>query len=201
MTVTKTKKEEALDEAAGEQPEDIFDTAAQQQVQAEAEEAEVQEAGSETLEAALEQARQEAHEAHDKMLRMAAECENLRKRMQREREISLKYAEENIIKELLPSLDNFERAIEQGKNSDDVAALLEGVELTQKGLLSALEKYGLKPIESMGEPFDPNYHEAMGMEASDQMPPQHVMQVYEKGYMFKDRLIRAAKVVVSMGKK
>ena len=133
------------------------------------------------------------------MLRVAAECENLRKRMQKEKETSLKYAEENILRELLPSIDNLERAIEQGKDANDVEVLLEGVEMTRKGLLATLEKFGLKPIESLGEPFDPNYHEAMAMEASSEIPEQHVKQVYEKGYLFKERLIRAAKVVVSKG--
>jgi len=147
----------------------------------------------------LAEARQQAQENHEKMLRIAAECENLRKRLQRDKETALKYAEENMLKELLPSIDNLERAMEQGRNANDIEVLLEGVEMTRSGLLAALEKFGLKPLKSLGEPFDPNYHEAMIMEPSKDVPEQHIKQVFEKGYFYKDRLIRAAKVVVSKG--
>ena len=132
-------------------------------------------------------------------MRIAAESDNLRKRLERDKEQSLKYAEENILKELLPWLDNLERAMEQGRNTHDIDALLQGVELSLQGLLGALEKVGLKPLDSQGKPFDPSYHEALVMEASQEVPAQHVLQVYEKGYLYKDRLLRAAKVVVSSG--
>lgn len=144
---------------------------------------------------ALEQARCE----HDKMLRMAAELENFKKRMGRERETALKYAEENILKELLPFIDNLERAMEQGRNTESVEGLMEGLEMTLNGLLSSLEKFGLTPIAGVGEPFDPNFHEALAMEASKDVPENGILQEYEKGYLYKDRLIRAAKVVVSKG--
>ncbi len=149
------------------------------------------------LKVALEEAKAEASEAKDQMLRLAADCENFKKRMERERSNMLKYAEEGILKDLLPSIDNLGRAVEQARNSDDVAALLEGVEMTLKGFLTTVEKYGLQAIESEGKPFDPNFHEAMVMEESDDVPANHVMQEFEKGYLYKDRLIRAAKVVVA----
>ncbi len=154
----------------------------------------------EALAAALEQARQEVKEVQDKLLRLAADFENQKKRLQREKETSLKYAEENIIKEILPSLDNLERAVNQDHSSEDFGnQLLEGVQLTIKGLMAALEKVGLKPLASVGEPFDPNFHEALVMEASKDVPEQRIIQEFEKGYMLKDRLLRAAKVVVSKG--
>lgn len=155
---------------------------------------------AEDLNAALEKAREEAREAQDKLLRLAADFENQKKRLQREKETALKYAEENLIKEILPSIDNLERAMDQDQDGQDFGKqLLEGVELTRKGLMDSLEKVGLKPLESVGEPFDPNFHEALAMEASKEVPEQRVMQEFEKGYMFKDRLLRAAKVVVSKG--
>ena len=145
----------------------------------------------------LEETRQKLLESEEKVLRLAAEFENTKKRLQREREISLKYAEENILKELLPGIDNIERAIEQGKDSKSLEILLEGVELTRNGLLAILENFGVKSIESIGEPFDPNIHEAVAMEETGDMEPNRVLKEFQKGYSYKDRLLRAAKVIVS----
>lgn len=149
------------------------------------------------ISAELEEARQKLLESEEKVLRLAAEFENTKKRLQREREISFKYAEENILKELLPGIDNIERAIEQGKDSKSLETLLEGVELTRNGLLATLENFGVKPIESTGEPFDPNIHEAVAMEETGEMEPNRVLKEFQKGYSYKDRLLRAAKVIVS----
>jgi len=151
------------------------------------------------LQEELEQARKEAQEHYDKLLRLAAEFENYKKRMDREQQAALKFAEENIIKELLPTIDNLERAMEEGRKAGDASALLDGVEMTFKGLLATLEKFGLTPLDSCGKPFDPNFHEALTMEASDEVPANHVIREFQKGYLFKERLIRAAKVVVSSG--
>jgi molecular chaperone GrpE len=154
----------------------------------------------EELTAELEKARAEAQEAHDKLLRMAADFENQKKRLQRDKEIALKFAVESLIKELLPSLDNLDRALNQDRSGENFSALLlEGVEMTFKGLMSTLEKFGLRPLQSVGQPFDPNFHEALALEASSEVPEQLVIQEYEKGYLLKDRLLRAAKVVVSKG--
>jgi molecular chaperone GrpE len=147
----------------------------------------------------LAEAIEKNRELEDKMLRMAAEQENFKKRMQRERETSLKYAEETILREILPSLDNLERAVEQCKCSPDAGALLAGVEMTCRGLLNTLEKFGVKSVAAEGQLFDPNFHEAVATEPSADVPENHVLQEYQKGYMLKDRLIRAAKVVVSKG--
>ena len=179
--------------------EEISDAVEQTEVAEETEAVADVESG-EDLAAALEKAREDAKEAQDTLLRVAADFENQKKRLQREKENSLKYAEENIIKEVLPCIDNLERAMNQDQNADDFGKqLLEGVQLTVKGLMSSLEKVGLKPLESVGEPFDPNFHEALAMEASKDVPEQRVMLEFEKGYMLKDRLLRAAKVVVSKG--
>jgi len=148
----------------------------------------------------------EAADLRDKMLRAAAENENFKKRIERERSASLKYAGEQIFREMLPVVDNLERAIaHQGEVTEDSAeknlgSLVEGVELTLKSLVSTLEKFQVKPIESVGEKFDPKHHEALTMEASDLVPAAHVINQFEKGYYYKDRLLRAAKVIVSSGK-
>lgn len=144
-------------------------------------------------------AREEAKDLEDRMLRLAAEFDNFKKRMQRERETALKYAEENLLRELLPSLDNLERAVEEGRRTNDAAALLAGVEMTRKGLFAVLEKFGLAPLAGQDQPFDPNFHEALAMEHSAEVPANVILQEYQKGYQYKDRLLRAAKVVVSQG--
>lgn len=148
--------------------------------------------------------RQEADEYKDRLLRLAAELENYKKRMERERESLLKYAGENILRELLATVDNLDRALELGTSESgdakkQLVALLEGVELTRKGLLAGLEKFGVSPVASVGQAFDPNVQEAMTMEASAEVPANHVVREFVKGYRFKDRLLRAAKVAVSAG--
>lgn len=157
-----------------------------------------------SLEKQLADAQKENNELRDKLLRTAADFDNTKKRMERERLTLMKYAGENIFKEILPALDNLERALGQGvvEGADaekNLAALLEGVKLTQKSLVSSLEKFEVKPIESVGEPFDPNHQEALTMEPSDTIPANHVTTEFEKGYFYKDRLLRVAKVVVSSG--
>lgn len=155
-------------------------------------------------EKALVQALEEVADLRDKMLRAAAENENFKKRMARERSASLKYAGEQILREVLPVVDNLKRAIDQGEaggesGGKNLESFVEGVKLTLKNLVATLEKFEVKSIESIGEPFDPKHHEALTMEASDTVPANHVLNEFEKGYFYKDRLLRAAKVIVSSG--
>lgn len=153
----------------------------------------------------LAAAQAESNELRDKVLRVAAEFENYKKRMERERMAMLKYSGESIFRELLPVVDNLERAVEQGvvdgvEAEKNLEALLEGVALTLKSLRNTLEKFEVKVVESIGEPFDPAIQEALTMEASDTVPANHVSGEFEKGYHYKDRLLRAARVIVSSGK-
>jgi molecular chaperone GrpE len=141
----------------------------------------------------------------DKILRAAAEFDNYKKRMERDRNAAMKYAGEHILREILPVVDNLERALDQGvvpgvDTETKLTALLEGVQLTLKSLLAVLEKFEVKAIESVGQPFDPNLQEALVMEPSDVVPASHVLAEFEKGYYYKDRLLRVAKVIVSSGK-
>ncbi len=147
----------------------------------------------------------ELEQTKERMLRIAADAENYKKRMEREKERMVKYAGENILRELLPTVDNLERALEQAgtetENADNkFTSLLEGIELTYKGLLSVLEKFDVKPIESVGKEFNPDEMDALTMEASDEVPANHVLREFAKGYRFKDRVLRHAQVVVSSGK-
>lgn len=152
----------------------------------------------------LEVAQEELGKQKDQVLRIAAEFENYKKRMTRERNTAMKYAGEHILREMLPTLDNLERAIAQGeaKNVDAeqaLSSLLEGVKLTLKSLVTSLEKFEVTAIDSIGEPFDPVNQEALTMEPSDTVAANHVLNEFEKGYQYKDRLLRAAKVIVSSG--
>lgn len=163
----------------------------------------LQEAG---LEEELQKAKDEGAELRDKMLRVAAEFENYKKRTKDEHAKLMKYAGEHIFREMLSVVDNLERALNHGSAEDDADAekklegLIQGIELTLKSLVGSLEKFEVKSFDSVGEPFDPTKQEAMIMEASNEIPENHVVTEYEKGYFFKDRLLRAAKVVVSSGK-
>ncbi|HIP37998.1 MAG TPA: nucleotide exchange factor GrpE [Desulfocapsa sulfexigens] len=157
-----------------------------------------------SLEKQLADALADAAEQEDHFLRVAAEFENYKKRMIREKAAALKYAGEPIFREILPTIDNLERAIAQGDINgldpqQELLSLLEGVKLTLKSLLTALEKFEVTPMDSVGEPFDPSNHEALTMEPSDTVPANHVINEFEKGYQYKDRLLRAAKVIVSAG--
>ncbi|MEW6427245.1 MAG: nucleotide exchange factor GrpE [Thermodesulfobacteriota bacterium] len=152
-----------------------------------------------TLTTELAQARQEAQEHYDRLLRLAAEFENYKKRMEREQQNTLKFAEENLVRELLPTIDNLERAVEQEQTGAEPTALLQGVEMTVKGLLDTLAKYGVRQVESVGKAFDPNFHEALVMEASAEIPANHILREFQKGYFIKERLLRPAKVIVSSG--
>jgi len=158
-----------------------------------------------TVDEKLAAAEEEIAGFRDKMLRAAAEFDNYKKRMERDRLTAMKYAGESILREMLPVVDNLERALAQGvvAGADvekSLTALQEGVQLTLKSLLTTLEKFEVKAIDSVGKPFDPNIQEALVMEASDVVPANHVLSEFEKGYFYKDRLLRVAKVIVSSGK-
>lgn len=139
----------------------------------------------------------EIRQLQDKMLRLAAEMENTRKRLERERRDGIRYANECLLRDFLPVLDNLERALSHATGDAGAAALLEGVRMTCKSFTDVLEKFGCKPFESVGQPFDPNYHEAMLQQESDQQPENTVLQEFQKGYLLHDRLLRPALVIVS----
>ena len=152
------------------------------------------------LEAEYEAYKAESEKQHDQMLRTIAEFDNSRKRAEREKEESLKYALESFIKELIPTVDSIERAIQSTKESQDFAALAEGVEMIYKGILSTLEKRGVTPIEAVNEPFDPTQHEAVMHVESEDVPENRVIEEWQKGYTLNNRVIRPSMVSVSKGK-
>ena len=152
------------------------------------------------LEAEYEAYKAESEERRDQMLRTIAEFDNSRKRAEREKEESLKYALESFVKELIPTIDSIERAIQSTKESQDVDALVEGVEMIYKGFLSTLEKRGVTPTEAVNKPFDPMQHEAVMHVESEDVPENNVIEEWQKGYMLHNRVIRPSMVSVSKGK-
>ena len=144
----------------------------------------------------------EIAELKDKLLRNLAEMENLRRRSQKDREEALKYASANFARDMLTVADNLRRAIESipEEGDPDGAALLgfiEGIALTEKELLSALERHKIQRIEPMGEKFNPQFHEALFEIPTNDAPHGTVMQVIETGYIIHDRLLRPAKVGIA----
>ena len=142
---------------------------------------------------------QEIAELKDQMLRKQADFENFRKRLIRDREDSIRFANTNLLLDLVETIDNFERAIKSAEDSKDFDTFYTGVDMIEKQLTSTLEnKYGLKRFESEGEEFDPEVHEAVAAEESSDVTVQTVLQVLQKGYMLHDRVLRHAKVRVAI---
>jgi molecular chaperone GrpE len=155
----------------------------------------------EEIQSELETAKQEAKEAYDRFLRVSAEFENYKKRSTREMEDFRKYANQSLIKEMLAVVDNLERALNSsnGKSSID-KCMADGVNLTLKEILKVFEKFNVKPIESIGQPFDPTFHQAMMQEETDEHPENTIITELQKGYMIHDRLLRPSMVVVAAPK-
>jgi molecular chaperone GrpE len=138
-------------------------------------------------------------ETRDQLLRKAADFENFRKRMNQEKQSAIEYANQSLLLDIIPVIDDFERAIQSAEGSRDFTALLEGITMIEKRLTSQLEsKWGLKRLNSAGMPFDPNQHEALMVEKSPDVTEAVVTEDLIKGYLLKDRVIRAAKVKVTM---
>ncbi|MCP5043176.1 MAG: nucleotide exchange factor GrpE [bacterium] len=151
------------------------------------------------LKAEHESALEKAGETDDKFLRLQAEFENFRRRTLKEKQDTFKYGHQNLVKDLLGTVNNLERAVVHGEeNKDgDFQSLLQGLELVQKELLGALAKHGVESISAGGVVFDPAVHEAMAQVPSSEVAPNTVIDVLQTGYMIRDRMLRPARVVVS----
>ena len=132
----------------------------------------------------------------DRLQRVTAELENYRKRVQREREQWRRFALEGFLRDLLPTVDNLERAIQSARESRDLEGLLTGLELIDRLLQETLGRYGVKPVEALGRPFDPFDHEAVEVVAGEGEPPGTVLAELQRGYRFHDHLLRPARVRV-----
>ena len=151
----------------------------------------------------LEKARElqkETQKNYDLYLRSQAEMENMKKRSRKDREDYLKFANESLMKEMLPVLDNLEKALSHSDDENNVHALKEGIRLTLKGFKDTLSKSGLEEVKALGEPFDPCFHEAVSEMDDPKAKPGVVLTELQKGYTLNTRLIRPAMVVVSRRK-
>jgi len=155
------------------------------------------------LQSETEEKDQAVKDAHERTLRVMADLENYKKRIQKDQIEQAKFANERLIKELLPVLDNLERALSHSKETEDPEKIIEGVELIHKGVLSVLEKFNVRPIESLGKPFDPFHHQSVGQieaEADSEIEDNQVVVESQKGYFLNDRVLRPALVLVSKKK-
>jgi molecular chaperone GrpE len=145
-----------------------------------------------------EELRRQLDEKHDRLLRALADAENTRRRAQREREEVVKYANESLLRDLVPVLDNLDRALDAARGASTGPNLVEGVELIQRELLKVLERSGVTRYSAVGQPFDPARHEAIGRVVSTRAAPNTVVSEQLPGYLLHDRLLRAALVVVAV---
>jgi len=143
------------------------------------------------------QAQEELQIYQDKYMRLAAEFENYKRRAQRDQSDAIRYANESLLKNLLSTLDNLERAIQCGKDAGASGSLLEGVELTHKQFLETVGKLGVRQVSSTGSLFDPSMHQAVAQVESETAEPNTVVEEFQKGYFLHDRILRPAMVTVA----
>ncbi|MEN2465029.1 nucleotide exchange factor GrpE [Ornithinibacillus sp. FSL M8-0202] len=148
------------------------------------------------LEAELAKVQQEKEELYQRLLRTQAEFDNYKKRSIKEREAERKYKAQDLATELLPAIDNFERAL-QVETTDANKNLLDGISMVYRQLVDALKSQGVEPIEAVGKEFDPNIHQAVMQVEEEGFEPNTVVEELQKGYMMKDRVIRPAMVKVN----
>jgi molecular chaperone GrpE len=154
-------------------------------------------AGESPLDETLAALTAERDELKDRVLRLAAETDNFKKRLERDKAEFLRRANEGIVKDLLPVLDNLERALGHSEEPGNQGSLAQGVSLTSQELLKVLERHGLEKIEALGQPFNPEFHEAMMQQEDPASDENTVLMELQKGYVFQGRLLRPAMVVVS----
>jgi len=145
----------------------------------------------------LKKTESENKNLQDRLLRLSAEFENFKKRNRREMSEFKKFASEVLIKDLLPVVDNLDRALETGSTDEACKAIIEGVSMTRNEMLKVFSKYGVEPIVALEKDFDPAFHQAVGKEENDAHPKNVVLKEYQKGYTIHGRLLRPSMVVVS----
>ena len=152
------------------------------------------------LQLALAAKAEEVTSLNDKYLRLAAEFDNYKRLIQRDLRDQIRFGNEHLLKELLPVVDNLERAIKSSREGGGSDVLIQGVDLTLKQLTGALTRFHVVPVETVGRPFDPATHQAVTSIESEKIPKQHVVDELQRGYLLHDRILRAAMVSVSAGR-
>lgn len=196
-----TEAPETQTEAKSEENANATEQAAGQEDSSEKTEAPAEEPKEPTPEEKIEQLEKENADLKDQLLRRAADFDNYRKRMIKEKQDTFDYANANLLADLLDSLDNFDRTLEASATATDVKAIVDGIKMVNSSLVAMLEnKYGLASYAVEGDEFDPDIHEAIGRVEEEGKEKETLKQVYLKGYKLKDKVIRNAKVMVSVPK-
>ncbi len=196
----KTEEQEATEDVAAKEP--VSDTVTEEQAEfADSETPEIdlsaeQEQEEETVDE-TEELRKQLEAEQNKYLRLLADYDNFKRRTQIDKDIANKFRSQSLLSDILPVLDNFERALSLQTTSEESASLLKGVEMVQKSLIEAVNREGLEEIKAVGEPFDPNFHQAVMQEKDDSAEPGTVLQELQKGYILKGRVLRPAMVKVN----
>ncbi len=187
--------EEAPPAAAESAPDDV--AALRQQVETLQAQLELSQAKGREMMERLREAHERAKEAQERTLRHAADLENYRKRAQKEKEEVQRFGVEKLLKDLLPVVDNLDRALEAATKSPDLDSFEKGVAMTRKSFEDALGRHGVKGFSARGQPFDPRVHEAIQQVETAEVPAGHVVQEVVRGFFLNDRLVRPAMVVVA----
>ncbi len=203
MTENKTKEEleQELDGQASEEETktsqtETEDVAVEDAADVEADGGDEADSGLKAKDEEIESLKQQVETEENKYLKLYAEFENFKRRNRQEMETNNKYKHQEMVEDLLPIIDNFERALKIEGDSESFNSLLKGVEMVYNDLVNTLMKHDVREIESVGQPFDPNYHQAVMTEASDE-DDGIVIEEFQKGYILKDRVIRPSMVKVS----
>ncbi|OAH56065.1 MULTISPECIES: nucleotide exchange factor GrpE [Bacillaceae] len=157
----------------------------------------IEEVTEEVTESKEEVLQKQLDEAEERYLRLRADFENFRRRANLDREAQEKYRAQRLVTDLLPVLDNFERALQVTPEQEETKSVLQGVEMVYKTLVAALESEGVEPIEAAGHPFDPTIHQAVMTESDENAEPNSILAELQKGYKLKDRVIRPSMVKVN----
>lgn len=186
-------------EKVNESNEEILEESVEEEVNEDATEQEEIET-EETIEDELETLKESLQASVDKYMRLQAEFQNFKKRQEKQRKDLIKYSHGEVIKDILPIIDNFERAIESSKDDRNAASLLEGIEMIKKSFDDFLEKNKVETIETTGEKFDTKYHHAVMKEETEEYDHNEIIQELQKGYILEDKVIRHAMVKVASNK-
>lgn len=181
--------EEELNNAENEQDTDAVEETVN--VEAQAEQAETQEVDE------TEALREELEAEQNKYLRLLADYDNFKRRTQKDKQDAEKFRAQSLLSDLLPVMDNFERALSVEVKSEEAAALLKGLQMVQKSLHEAVQREGLEEVKAVGEPFDPNVHQAVMQEKDEEAEPGSVLMELQKGYTLKGRVLRPSMVKVN----
>ncbi|WP_298830295.1 nucleotide exchange factor GrpE [Planococcus sp. 4-30] len=195
----KTEEQEVAEDMAAKEP--VTETVTEEQAEfADSETPEIDLTADQEQEETVdetEELRKQLEAEQNKYLRLLADYDNFKRRTQIDKEMANKFRSQSLLSDILPVLDNFERALSLQTTSEESASLLKGVEMVQKSLIEAVNREGLEEIKAVGEPFDPNFHQAVMQEKDDSAEAGTVLQELQKGYVLKGRVLRPAMVKVN----